>query len=117
MTALARTIVEKAPAASGWSEEALPDGPLYVRWTYRTYRNRWWWGDDTPPLSSNGHRGWTPEGGERVRVYLASRAHDPPAPVCSAAPLVLRPATTSSVQLSVHTPETAAGESPSEVEA
>ena len=68
--------VEKAPAASGWSEEALPDGPLYLRWTYRTYRNRWWWGDDTPPLSSHGHRGWTPEGGERVRVYLASRAHD-----------------------------------------
>ena len=33
-------------------------------------------GDETPPLSSNGHRGWTPAGGERVRVYLASRAHD-----------------------------------------
>lgn len=68
--------VEKAPAASGWSEEALPDGPLYVRWTYRTYRNRWWRRGDWPPLSSNGHRGWTPEAGERVRVYLASRAHD-----------------------------------------
>ena len=68
--------VEKAPAASGWSEEVLPDGPLYVRWTYRTFRRRWWWGDDTPPLSSSGHRGWTPEAGERVRVYLASRAHD-----------------------------------------
>ena len=68
--------VEKAPAASGWSEEVLPDGPLYVRWTYRTFRRRWWWGDDTPPLSSSGHRGWTPEAGERVRVYLAFRAHD-----------------------------------------
>ncbi len=68
--------VEKAPAASGWSEEVLPDGPLYVRWTYRTYRKRWWWDNDTAPLSSHGHRGWTPEAGKRVRVYLASRAHD-----------------------------------------
>lgn len=68
--------VEKVPEASGWSNEALPDRPLYVRWTHRTYRKRWWWGDDTPPLSSSGHRGWTPGAGERVRVYLASRAHD-----------------------------------------
>ena len=68
--------VEKAPQGSGWSSEVLPEGPVYVRWMTRAFRKRWWWSDGTPPLSSAGHRGWTPEPGQRVRVYLARRAHD-----------------------------------------
>jgi len=68
--------VEKAPEGSGWSPEGLPDGPVYVRWMTRSYRKRWWWSEGAAPLSSNGHHGWTPEAGDRVRVYLARRAHD-----------------------------------------
>ncbi len=68
--------VEKAPEGGPWSSETLPDGPLYVRWMTRSYRKRWWWSEGPAPLSSNGHHGWTPEAGDRVRVYLARRAHD-----------------------------------------
>lgn len=51
--------------------EALPtDEPVFVRWFTRSWRS------GPPPASSSGHHGWTPEAGDRVRVYLAQNAHD-----------------------------------------
>jgi hypothetical protein len=69
-----RSIAEVAVTAV---EAAAGDAPLapgelvYVRWFERS-----WHGFGMPPAESNGHYGWAPERGDRVRAYLARNAHD-----------------------------------------
>lgn len=63
---LAEVQVESLEKGEGASAKEL----IYVRWFKRRYRG------GMPPLSSNGHKGWVPEKGDRARVYLARNAHD-----------------------------------------
>ena len=65
-----RCVAEVLVDAVEKGEGPAPGEVLFVRWFTRS-----WSGGRMPP-SSTGHHGWTPEGGERVRVYLARDAND-----------------------------------------
>ncbi len=68
--AVAELQVEEAKANG---EDGAPGkGELvYVRWFTRS-----WNGPGAKPAESNGHYGWTPKGGDRVRAYVARNAYD-----------------------------------------
>ena len=68
--AVAEVAVDAVEASR--SEPAPKTGELvYVRWFTRS-----WIGSGPMPTESNGHYGWTPKRGDRVRAYVARNAPD-----------------------------------------